>query len=225
MLQTTRITEDVIRKVNELIKDICKVERFFMFLMITHANLFKDGLHLLDNGKQILANNFVFNVNKNFFNASHISSQCAPDSSVDTSLNNDNTVDKSPDLEKLKDATLNYLKNLLIAYLNINSLRNKIIDLEEIMSYLCPDYLVLSETKLDDSFPQPNSAYQIRRDRYKNVGGLIEFVKKDLICKRLKNFETSTSESICPEITICKREWLCLIVSIGHLLMKIWKFF
>ena len=163
MLQTTRITEDVIRKVNELIKDICKVERFFMFLMITHANLFKDGLHLLDNGKQILTNSFVLDVNRNFFNASHISPQCTPDSSVDTSLNNGSTVDKSPDLEKLKDARLNYLKNLLIAYLNINSLRNKIIDLEEIMSYLSPDYLALSETKLDDSFPQPNSAYQITK--------------------------------------------------------------
>ena len=33
---------------------------------ITHASLFEDGLHLLDNGKQILADNFVFNVNKNF---------------------------------------------------------------------------------------------------------------------------------------------------------------
>ena len=33
---------------------------------ITRANLFKDGLGLLDNGKQILADNFVFNVNINF---------------------------------------------------------------------------------------------------------------------------------------------------------------
>ena len=33
---------------------------------ITRANLFKDGLHLLDTGKQILADNFVCNVNRNF---------------------------------------------------------------------------------------------------------------------------------------------------------------
>ena len=33
---------------------------------IVHANLFKDGLHLLGIGKQILGNSFVFNVNKNF---------------------------------------------------------------------------------------------------------------------------------------------------------------
>ena len=33
---------------------------------ITHANLFQDCSHLLENDKQILANNFVFNVNGNF---------------------------------------------------------------------------------------------------------------------------------------------------------------
>ena len=33
---------------------------------ITRANLFKDGLHLLDTGKQILADNLVFNANRNF---------------------------------------------------------------------------------------------------------------------------------------------------------------
>ena len=33
---------------------------------ITHANLFKDGQHLLDNGKKILAYHFVFNLNRNF---------------------------------------------------------------------------------------------------------------------------------------------------------------
>ena len=33
---------------------------------ITHANLFQDCCHLLENDKQILANDFVFNVNGNF---------------------------------------------------------------------------------------------------------------------------------------------------------------
>ena len=68
LLQTTHDTEDVIGKVNELIKNTCKVERCFYVFNdnITHASLFKGGLHLLDNGKQILASNFVFNLNRNF---------------------------------------------------------------------------------------------------------------------------------------------------------------
>ena len=46
---------------------------------------------------------------------------------------------KSTDLEKRKDARLNYLKRPLIAYLNIKNLRKKVIDLREIISYLSPD--------------------------------------------------------------------------------------
>ena len=45
------------------------------------------------------------------------------------------------------------LLNLLIAYLNIRSLRNKVIDSGEILKDLSLDYLVFSETKLDESFP------------------------------------------------------------------------
>ena len=127
----------------------------------------------------------------------------------------DSNEDKLPDLEKLRDARLRYLKQPLFAYLNINSLRNKVIDLKEIVGYLSPDYLVLSETKLDDSFPSaqfnlPNYEIRARRDRDKNGGGLIEFVKKGLICKKLKIFEPRKSECICSEITVSKKKWLCL---------------
>ena len=60
------------------------------------------------------------------------------------------------------------------------------------MGYLSPEYLVLSETKLDDSLPSaqfnlPNYEIRARRDRDKNGGGLIEFVKKGVICKKTKN--------------------------------------
>ena len=44
------------------------------------------------------------------------------------------------------------LSNPLIGYLNINSLRNKIIDVREIFSKFSPDYFIFSETKLDESF-------------------------------------------------------------------------
>ena len=96
-------------------------------------------------------------------------------------------------------------------------MRNKIIDVGDIMSYLSPDYLVLSETKLDDSFPSaqfsiPDYEIRARRYRHKNGGGLIEFVKKGLICKRLKIFKTNASECICSEITISKRKWLCFSI-------------
>ena len=113
----------------------------------------------------------------------------------------------APDLQILHDFRLKYPRNLLIAYLNINSLRNKIIDLREIISYLQLDYFVLSETKINDSFPSAQfdmSGYEIRarRDRDGMGGGIIEYVRRGVICKRLKDFETTISESICSELVI-----------------------
>ena len=79
------------------------------------------------------------------------------------------------------------------------------------MGYLSPDYLVLFETKLDDSFPSaqfnlPNYEIRARRDRDENGGGLIEFVKKGLRCKKLKIFEPRKSGCICLEITVSKKK-------------------
>ena len=44
-------------------------------------------------------------------------------------------------------------RNPLVGYLNIYSLRNKIVDTREVFGKLQLDYFVLSQTKLDDSFP------------------------------------------------------------------------
>ena len=123
----------------------------------------------------------------------------------------------APDLQILHDFRLKYPRNLLIAYLNINSLRNKIIDLREIISYLQLDYFVLSETKINDSFPSAQfdmSGYEIRarRDRDGMGGGIIEYVRRGVICKRLKDFETTISESICSELVISKKKWFCMCI-------------
>ena len=55
------------------------------------------------------------------------------------------------DLEMLQDDRLKLLHNPLIAYLNISSLRYKVIDLGEILEDLPLDYIVISETKMDES--------------------------------------------------------------------------
>ena len=105
----------------------------------------------------------------------------------------------------------------MFGYLEINSLRNKIIDLREIISYLQLDYFVLSETKINDSFPSAQSdmsGYEIRarRDRDGMGGGIIEYVRRGVICKRLKDFETTISESICSELVISKKKWFCMCI-------------
>ena len=110
-----------------------------------------------------------------------------------------------------------YLNNPLIGYLNINSVRNKIADVQIFIQNIPLDYLVLSETKLDESFPNAQfnlDGYELgaRRDRYKNGGGLIMFVKRGIICKRISDFELSFSECICSELTISKSRWICFSI-------------
>ena len=79
------------------------------------------------------------------------------------------------------------------------------------------DYLVLSETKLDESFPNAQfnlDGYEIRarRERDKDGGGLIVFVRRGTICKRISGFELSFSECICSELTISRSRWLCFSI-------------
>ena len=76
----------------------------------------------------------------------------------------------SSNLEILHDLKSKYLQDLLFGYSNINSLRNKIIDLRVTISYVQLDYFVLNETKINDSFLSAQfdmSGYEIsaRRDR------------------------------------------------------------
>ena len=68
----------------------------------------------------------------------------------------------------LQNDILKFLHNPLIAYLNINSLREKVIDSGKILKDLPLDYLVISETKLDEIFRSSQfkfNGYEIRARR------------------------------------------------------------
>ena len=119
------------------------------------------------------------------------------------------------DLQILKDAILSSPKHPVIAHLNFNSLKNKINDLRILIQNIALDYFVLSETKLDKSFPTPQfriPVYEIRarKDRNKYAVGLSMYVKKSVIRKRIQKFEMLSHESVCSELTIAKKKWLCL---------------
>lgn len=66
-------------------------------------------------------------------------------------------------------------------------MRNKIIDLNVIIEHLNLHYFVISETKLDEYFPNAQfnlNKHQVKagRDKDKNEGGLFEFVKQGFFC-------------------------------------------
>ena len=119
------------------------------------------------------------------------------------------------DLDGLNKLSKEHQNNPIIGYLNINSLRNKINDLRKICRKTQIHVLCIDETKLDESFPDAQfhiEGYQypaFRKDRNKNGGGKIAYVKEGLIAKRILEYENLNIETICIEITISKRKW-CL---------------
>ena len=80
------------------------------------------------------------------------------------------------DLIGLSKQRLTYPKNLIIGHLNINSVRNKFSSLQQTVLSKT-DILLLSETKIDNSFP--NSQFitegvkMYRKDRTKTARGLL----------------------------------------------------
>ena len=68
-------------------------------------------------------------------------------------MSNDSSFSQSDVTEAFKDIPISNLNKFIFDHLNINSLRNKL-DLlsEQVKGFI--DILMVSETKLDDSFPE-----------------------------------------------------------------------
>lgn len=85
------------------------------------------------------------------------------------------------DLVRLKSLRYKFPKNIILSYLNINSVRNKLSDLGFLIGELV-DILSIGETKIDDSFPSsqlylPNFKAPYRLDITSQSGGLLTFVR------------------------------------------------
>ena len=83
---------------------------------------------------------------------------------------------------------------MILAHLNINSIRNKLDLLTNQISGNI-DVLVISETKLDASFPIdqfkiPDFSTPFRRDRDQYGGELLVFVREDIPAKYLSSEST-----------------------------------
>ena len=123
-------------------------------------------------------------------------------------------------LENFEILKNKFLNNPIISYLNINHLRNKIVDLRPIMTDLQPTVLAIAETKLNDSYP--SSQFRVddyycpseyRKDRtYNGGGGILVYIKQGIPAKRLKSLEPQGIESIFFEIILGKQKW-CIIAT------------
>ena len=109
----------------------------------------------------------------------------------------------------LKNIRIDNINNVIIAQLNINSLRNKFQFLIELIHGNL-DILVLTETKLDHTFPEkqfliPGYKKPYRRDRNRNGGGVMIYVREDIPSDILIKHKTQENiEAIFVEINLRK---------------------
>ena len=120
-------------------------------------------------------------------------------------------------IDKLKELRLNNLKNILFAYLNINSVRNKF---ENVCCLLADkfDVVTIAETKLDSSFPTNQfliKGFQepLWLDINRNSGGLLIYIKSSLPAKTLSNYTLPSDIRAIPfKLNLKKRKWLFLSI-------------
>ena len=102
------------------------------------------------------------------------------------------------------------INRLIFAQLNINSLRNKFESLQHMINKNI-DVLLISETKIDSSFPSAQfhlegHATPYRLDRNANGGGILLYIREDIPSKLL-NTDLSI-EGFFVEIRLRKKKWL-----------------
>ena len=120
--------------------------------------------------------------------------------------NNDHVLTKA-----LKDIRRENLNRVIFAQLNINSIRNKfdVLSLEVRGSV---DILLITETKIDQSFPTKQflmAGYSepYRLDRNQHGGGLLVYVREDIPSHNLK-IRSISIEALFIEINLRKKKWL-----------------
>ena len=98
----------------------------------------------------------------------------------------------------------------MFKHVNVNSFRHKFAPLQEILSQHRVDNFAISESKIDDSFPDAQFAVQgysiFRQYNTSSSGGIIIYVRSDIPHRRLVNAECYNDgiESVCIELTIGK---------------------
>ena len=118
----------------------------------------------------------------------------------------------------IRDFKCKNSKRLIFSHLNVNSIRHKIDEVSEILLNGYTEILCLSETKIDDSFPDAqfdvNGFTLHRKDRNKFGGGLMCYVKSHLPHRRRNDIALNKDgiESIVIEVKFDKEKLMFIFV-------------
>ena len=98
-----------------------------------------------------------------------------------------------------------------MGHLNINSVRNKFDTLSHIVKDNV-DILMISETKLDDSFLTAKFLLHgfsapYRLDKNSKDGGILLYIREDIPSRLLNSKSKTGIETISVEINLSKRKW------------------
>ena len=179
--------------------------------MIDHDNIKEShlvikNLHLNRKGNSLFAKNLL-----SFIESNWIFDYDGDSFSEEYCVSNDPIVSHSDVKKALKDIRISNMNKPIFGHLNINSLRNKF-DLfsEQVKGSIY--ILMVSATKLDDSFPEAQFLIEgfyssFRFDRNINGGGIILCVREDIPTKLLSH-DFPCVESFFVEINLHKKKWL-----------------
>ena len=138
-------------------------------------------------------------------------SSAAEESTLESTASGDQA-DESDAKSELRNLRLKNIGRVIVGYLNINSVRNKLDPLKEIVSKNI-DILMVAETKIDVSFPKEQFFIEgysnpLRLDRNASGGGLLVYVRSDIPSSELKSFKFDGDvECICFEINLRGKRW------------------
>ena len=106
------------------------------------------------------------------------------------------------------------MDRLIIGHININFLQNKFDALKSIVQGKV-DVFVISETKIDESFPVNQFLMEgyttPTADRNSQGGGILIYVREDIPCRELKSHTLpGDTECIFIELNIRRKYWLLM---------------
>ena len=108
-------------------------------------------------------------------------------------------------IDSIRQLKLSNPHKIILGHLNINSLRNKFESIADVIQGTF-DIFLLSETKIDESFPDKQfhlNNYKIfRKDRNRYGGGIMFYVNENLPGKILTTEIDNLTETILLEVNV-----------------------
>ena len=106
-------------------------------------------------------------------------------------------------------------KKVTLGHLNINSIPNKFDGIMDVVATKL-DIFLISETKIDGSFPDAQFCYggytnPYRRDRSFGAGGLLMYVNENIPSRILnEHILPNDTEIMCVEVNLRKQKWVII---------------